>query len=167
MARRRRRDVDGVDVGIANEILGTIVYARHIVPARVVLGLARSRRITATSAEPSAFCSAGPLFTSATSPHPIIPQRTVCMGHHDMRDEVTKSDKRIARSRSADLQVGGGCKKLGEPGDLCIELAPELAIARPLVDEADLHVEFRLAHRLAPRCAQPDRQSLPHSIGIA
>jgi hypothetical protein len=38
-----------------------------------------SRRITATSMEPRAFWSAGPLFTSATSPQPIIPQRIVSL----------------------------------------------------------------------------------------
>ena len=43
MTRWRSRDVDGVDLRVANQILGTIVYARHVVPARVVFCLCRGR----------------------------------------------------------------------------------------------------------------------------
>ena len=39
--------------------------------------LTRSRRMTATKADPFAFWNPGPLLTSATSPQPIMPQRTV------------------------------------------------------------------------------------------
>src|SRR5499433_4045052 len=39
--------------------------------------LNRSRRMTATKADPFAFWNPGPLLTSATSPQPIMPQRTV------------------------------------------------------------------------------------------
>src|SRR5690606_42110564 len=43
--------------------------------------------MTATSSEPSAFCSAGPLFFSVTSPHPMMPQRTRS-GWEDMAREL-------------------------------------------------------------------------------
>src|SRR5258705_9715909 len=43
--------------------------------------------MTATSADPSAFWNPGPLLTSVTSPHPMMPQRIVGISSNDLGQE--------------------------------------------------------------------------------
>src|ERR687898_1199329 len=61
---------------------------------------AKSRRMTASSADPLAFWNPGPLLISATSPQPIIPQRTesiaatllVLLSNHQ-HDDVVRCER--------------------------------------------------------------------------
>jgi hypothetical protein len=64
---------------------------------REIAAFAASRRITATSAELSAFCSAGPLLTSQTSPQPMMPQRMVFILKIE-RAEGAKTQRNIQKS---------------------------------------------------------------------
>ena len=62
--------VDGEVLTLAATVLGTLCRSAKS------FALSPLRRITATNLEFSAFCKAGPLFTSHTSPTPIMPHRT-------------------------------------------------------------------------------------------
>jgi hypothetical protein len=52
-----------------------------------------SRRITATSEELFTLLKAGPLFTSVTSPQPIIPQRIVCISVYFFATNLIQSEE--------------------------------------------------------------------------
>ena len=72
---RRRRDIDRVDIGTVNYLLRAIGPERNAVPVRIVLRLVAAA--THDGDEPAVLhlLEAGPLFTSVTSPQPIMPQR--------------------------------------------------------------------------------------------
>ena len=82
MRARRRRDVHRVDLRVVDQRFRVGVPPRHAVPLGVVGRLLAVRRMTATSALPVAFCNAGPLFISVTSPQPMMPQRIAMAGQY-------------------------------------------------------------------------------------
>ena len=71
-----RGDVDRVHLRVGDEGPRVVVPARNAVAPRVVRRQVPPRLMTATSWEPAAFWNPGPLFTSVTSPQPMMPQRT-------------------------------------------------------------------------------------------
>ena len=140
MTRGRGRDIDGIDICVVDQVFNARMHPRDAMPAGIIVGFRAiashdrdERRTIGLLKGRSAFHLGDVAAADHAPPYAL----------HGTRSYPTALEAEDQRGRLQSicpaLEVGA-LQERGEAGDLGVELSAKLGIARPLLDEANVHV---------------------------